>query len=610
MDEKIQQLLTEAETYYNSGDMQLAFENFLSAALKGSGEASYRLGMFYEKGIYVQRDFKAALQWYFTAAKKGNIEAKERLAKGMPKTEKEPKEDADETIDPKATSDKSMPTITSVSNTTSDNTTSATQSENTSAEAPTTHTENTTNEDNVVESIIDDTTSTIDIVTPPAITPEPTTVSSPVDKSKNSSWLKKTLSHCLFILAEIVFLIIFAVTVNRYWKDIKFDVDFSIFIINPILFFLSGYILLITQKQKLGFWFIMSVPLTIIIWGIVGKGYFLDELCHDPWWQHYGAISLLQSAPAIICMVVCFFMHILPALITFVLIMKNGISAWSKLNTEKNIHTIILKCIAIMFWASFLILAVKHYKESTKFTINIDMLFFTDNIIEFQMGNTPEQFSGKYSKMEEPVHTVKIKGFGIGRYEVTQWEWERVMGYNPSHFKGDYLPVENVSWNEVQEFIKKLNEKTGKKYRLPTEAEWELAARWNKEEGIINYKKYKYSGSNDLDRVGWYKDNSDNQTHRRGSKIPNGAIIYDMSGNVCEWCQDIYEPYKAGSVENPTGGSSGSTRIIRGGCWSFDADACRISKRYNNTPDYKSNRTGFRLATDENYNEYYGNSRK
>src|SRR3989338_10514354 len=143
----------------------------------------------------------------------------------------------------------------------------------------------------------------------------------------------------------------------------------------------------------------------------------------------------------------------------------------------------------------------------------------------FQMGDT---FGGGDTD-EQPVHKVCVDDFHMGKYEVTQKEWVDVMGTNPSHFKGcDNCPVENVSWDDIQEYINKLNQKTGKKYRLPTEAEWEYAAR-------SGGKNEKYAGGNNIDSVGWYDGNSGSKTHPVGQKQPNGLGLYDMIGNVLEW---------------------------------------------------------------------------
>ena len=207
----------------------------------------------------------------------------------------------------------------------------------------------------------------------------------------------------------------------------------------------------------------------------------------------------------------------------------------------------------------------------------------------FTMGCTSEQGSDCYDN-ENPSHRVTVSSFYIGKYEVTQALWEAVMGSNPSDFKGGNLPVENVSWDNCQEFIRKLNSKTGKNFRLPTEAEWEYAARGgNKSNG------YKYSGSNSIDNVAWYYGNSGNKTHTVGSKSPNELGIYDMSGNVWEWCSDWYGSYSSGSQTNPTGPSSGSYRVLRGGSWYGDAGDCRVSNRNDDDPDGRYGNCGFRL---------------
>ena len=208
----------------------------------------------------------------------------------------------------------------------------------------------------------------------------------------------------------------------------------------------------------------------------------------------------------------------------------------------------------------------------------------------FTMGATSEQGSDAWDN-EKPAHSVTLSGYYIGKYEVTQKLWKAVMGSNPSNFKGDNLPVENVSWNDVQEFLRKLNAMTGKRYRLPTEAEWEFAAR-----GGNSSRGYKYSGSNSLGSVAWCKDNSGSRTHAVGTKSPNELGIYDMSGNVWEWCQDWYGSYSSSSQRNPQGPNSGSYRVSRGGSWSYGARFCRVSDRRNLTPGYRNRNLGFRLA--------------
>jgi formylglycine-generating enzyme required for sulfatase activity len=208
----------------------------------------------------------------------------------------------------------------------------------------------------------------------------------------------------------------------------------------------------------------------------------------------------------------------------------------------------------------------------------------------FNMGCTSEQGSDCYND-EKPAHQVTVSDFFIGRCEVTQAHWKAVMGSNPSRFKGDNLPVENVSWDDIQEFIKKLNAQTGKNYRLPSEAEWEYAAR-----GGTKSKGYKYSGSNNLAEVGWYYDNSGSTMHPVGTKQPNELGIYDMSGNVWEWCSDWYGTYSASAQQNPIGASSGSARVGRGGGWSGSARYCRVANRYNYSSGRRDGNLGFRLA--------------
>ena len=219
---------------------------------------------------------------------------------------------------------------------------------------------------------------------------------------------------------------------------------------------------------------------------------------------------------------------------------------------------------------------------------NIEMVYVAGGT--FTMGATAEQGSDAYSD-EKPTHSVTVSDFYIGKYEVTQAQWKAIMGSNPSYFKGDNLPVENVSWDDIQEFIRKLNAQTGKRFRLPTEAEWEYAAR-----GGNKSKGYKYSGSDNVDDVAWYYDNSSRKTHPVGQKSPNELGIYDMTGNVCEWCQDWYGSYSSSSQTNPTGPSSGSIRVLRGGSWYSHAGTCRVSNRYSDSSDYRGSYNGFRLA--------------
>ena len=211
----------------------------------------------------------------------------------------------------------------------------------------------------------------------------------------------------------------------------------------------------------------------------------------------------------------------------------------------------------------------------------------------FTMGATAEMKHP--ADDEKPVHQVTLTNdYYIGKYEVTQALWQAVMGNNPSEFKGDNLPVEKVSWKDCQDFISKLNRITGKTFRLPTEAEWEYAARGgNKSRG------YQYSGSNNLADVAWYMDNSGDKTHAVGTKQPNELGIYDMSGNVWEWCQDWYGKYSSSSQVNPTGANSGSYRVKRGGSWEIIDWGCRSSYRYSSVPDFCGSNLGFRLFLSE-----------
>ena len=196
---------------------------------------------------------------------------------------------------------------------------------------------------------------------------------------------------------------------------------------------------------------------------------------------------------------------------------------------------------------------------------------------------------------DKPAHRVTLTNdYYIGKYEVTQALWKAVMGNNPSNFKGDNLPVEQVSWYDCQDFLSKLNRITGKTFRLPTEAEWEYAARGgNKSRG------YQYSGSNNTLDVAWFRDNSGSNTHAVGTKQPNELGIYDMSGNVREWCQDWKGEYSSSSQVNPTGANSGSDRVFRGGSWSGEARYCRSSYRLYYTPDYSNYSLGLRLVLSE-----------
>jgi formylglycine-generating enzyme required for sulfatase activity len=197
----------------------------------------------------------------------------------------------------------------------------------------------------------------------------------------------------------------------------------------------------------------------------------------------------------------------------------------------------------------------------------------------FQMGS-PAHETDRYD--DEVQHAVTLSDFEIGKYPVTQKLWTDIMGSNPSHFKGDALPVEQVSWEDCQEFLKKLNQKTGKKYRLPTEAEWEFAVC-----GGTFSTSFQYAGSNDLNEVSWYSGNSGAKTHPVGQKKANKLGLYDISGNVWEWCADWYGKYPANAQTNPAGPASGPRRVLRGGSWHLNARYCRVAYRDYSTPEYR-----------------------
>ena len=220
---------------------------------------------------------------------------------------------------------------------------------------------------------------------------------------------------------------------------------------------------------------------------------------------------------------------------------------------------------------------------------------YTVNGVSFRMidveGGTFQMGSTTGNDDEQPVHEVRLSNFSIGETEVRQELWEAVMGSNPSLHIGSKLPVEQVTWNDCQTFITRLNELTGKTFRLPTEAEWEYAAR-----GGNRSNGYTYSGSNTIDDVAWYYSNSGNTTHDVATKAPNELGIYDMSGNVYEWCQDWYGDYSSDSQTNPTGPDWGSYRVVRSGCYGDLADISRVSFRVYIDPTIYWEFVGFRLA--------------
>ena len=238
-------------------------------------------------------------------------------------------------------------------------------------------------------------------------------------------------------------------------------------------------------------------------------------------------------------------------------------------------------------------LAVRPVKGILGKTYTVNGVSFTMIEVEggtFTMGS-PDSDSDADSG-EKPAHQVTLSSYYIGETEVTQELWQVVMGSNPSYFTGDLqCPVEYVSWYDCQTFISKLNELTGESFRLPTEAEWEYAAR-----GGNKSKGYKYSGSNTIGNVAWYDDNSSSTTHAVKTKHPNELGIYDMSGNVWEWCSDWYGSYSSSAQTNPTGPSSGFYRVLRGGSWSYSARYCRVANRNYDSPDDRGINRGLRLV--------------
>ena len=227
-------------------------------------------------------------------------------------------------------------------------------------------------------------------------------------------------------------------------------------------------------------------------------------------------------------------------------------------------------------------------------TFTVGGVSFTMVAVEggtFTMGATSEQYSSDAYNDALPVHSVTLSSYYIGQTEVTQELWQAVMGSNPSKFKGARRPVEQVSWNDCQTFVRKLNSLTGQNFKLPTEAQWEYAAR-----GGRKSRSYKYSGSNDVRDVAWHGKDSAGESHPVAIIRANELGIYDMSGNVSEWCNDWYGKYISGSQTNPTGSYSSSCRVYRGGSWFSSPGQCRVSSRLGIKPDSRSDTLGLRLA--------------
>ena len=228
-------------------------------------------------------------------------------------------------------------------------------------------------------------------------------------------------------------------------------------------------------------------------------------------------------------------------------------------------------------------------------TIETDTAFTEPKMI-FVEGGHFTMGSETGERNEKPAHIVTLHSFSIGEYEVTQSLWQSVMGNNPSFFPCSDCPVEEVTPEEVETFLAKLNQRTGKHYRLPTEAEWEYASL-----GGNKSKGFRYSGSDSLLEVGWVAPNAENKTHPVGKKKPNELGLYDMSGNVWELCADWWDPgfYKNSEKENPQNKKKNSFRVVRGGSWRSEEYRCYSKARNRNIFDHHKQNGGFRLTLDQ-----------
>ena len=240
----------------------------------------------------------------------------------------------------------------------------------------------------------------------------------------------------------------------------------------------------------------------------------------------------------------------------------------------------------------------QNYTENA-FGINMKMVYVQGG--SYNMGCTGEQ-GGSCDSDEQTVRYVTVSDFYIGQFEITQAQWQAVMGTSvyqqqskaggsSTYGTGNDYPMYYVSWEEAKEFCRRLSQQTGKTYRLPTEAEWEYAAR-----GGNKTQNSKYAGGFSLDYVGWYTSNSGGKTHPVGTKAANELGLYDMSGNVYEWCEDWYGDYRSYDTDNPTGASSGSNRVYRGGGCYNGASYCRVSFRNYDSPGSRGSNLGFRVV--------------
>jgi len=269
----------------------------------------------------------------------------------------------------------------------------------------------------------------------------------------------------------------------------------------------------------------------------------------------------------------------------------------------------------VLFLGEMMGMSLPVYAQGKNYTVavngvKLEMVYVKGGT--FRMGATEEQLSDA-DDVEKPAHQVTLSDYYIGKFVVTQGLWKAVMGSNPSTFqKGDNYPVESITWDGIQTFLTKLSQQTGKKYALPTEAQWEYAARGGNGgdqfvyawcgggavafSGTLAREATKYSGSNNIDEVAWYDGNSGETTHPVGMKKPNALGIYDMSGNVLEWCSDWYGSYSSRAQTNPAGPSSGSYRIVRGSGFGNNAINCRVSSRGRISPKGRYVDVGFRVV--------------
>ena len=236
--------------------------------------------------------------------------------------------------------------------------------------------------------------------------------------------------------------------------------------------------------------------------------------------------------------------------------------------------------------------------EEPTSNLPVPIMELIDNMVEvkggtYVMGGTPEQGEEAFND-EKPPHKVSVSTFYIGRYPITQEQWKAVMGNNPSYFQGERHPVEQVNWMDCQDFVVKLSKMTGIKFRLPTEAEWEYAAR-----GGNKSKGYKYSGGYLLTQIAWYNENSGGTSHEVGEKVPNELGIYDMSGNIWEWVQDWKGDFTEDEQTNPIGPKEGDEKVCRGGGWNREHDRCRVSYRGDDLPDLRYRSLGLRVVMEK-----------